>query len=87
MPYPELLSLTEQAKKYAPEDVAKFLQSVGLGQYAEKFVENDIRGDMLIEVEEEADDEMLIEVGVQSPLHQIKIMVFFKRLVKGTSTR
>ena len=86
MPYPEPLSLTEQAKRYTPEDVAEFLQSVGLGQYAEKFVEDDIRGDMLIEVEE-ADDEMLIEAGVQSPLHRIKIMVFFKSLVKGTSTR
>ena len=86
MPYPEPLSLTEQAKRYTPEDVAEFLQSVGLGQYAEKFVEDDIRGDMLIEVEE-ADDEMLIEAGVQSPLHRIKIMVFFNSLVKGTSTR
>ena len=66
--------------------MAEFLKSVGLGQYAEQLVEADIRGDMLMEVEE-AVDEMLIETGVQSPLHWIKIVVLFKRLMQGTSTR
>ena len=66
--------------------MAEFLKSVGLGQYAEQLVEADISGDMLMEVEE-AVDEMLMETGVESPLHRIKIMILFKRLVQGISTR
>ena len=79
----ESLSLTDQAEKYAPEDVAKFLESVGLGQYVERFVEDEISGGVLVE----ADDEVLMENGVQSPLHRIKIMILFKRLVRGATAR
>lgn len=83
---PESLSLTAQAQKYTSNDVAGFLESVGLGQYMDQFVKDDISGDILVDVKE-ADDKMLIETGVKSPLHRIKIVVLFKRHVQGASTR
>lgn len=66
--------------------MAEFLRSVGLEQYVEQFVEADIDGEMLVDVKE-ADDKMLIQTGVHSPLHRIKIVVLFRRLVQGTTTR
>ena len=71
--------------RFTPEQVAEFLQSIGLGQYAKSFIENDVNGEMMLEAD---DDSALEEIGVESRLHRIKIMVLFKRQVFGsTGTR
>ena len=52
-------------------------------QYADEFKDNDIDGKLLLE----ADSEVLLELGVQSPLHQMKIMQLFPRELLGTKAK
>ena len=80
---PESLTLAECAAKYTKEQVAEFLKTIGLAQYVDSFLENDVDGELM----SEANDEDLDALGVQSQLHQIKIMVLFKRHVVGKSAR
>ena len=54
-----------------------------MGQYAEKFMENEMNENMMLI----ADDDVLEENGVESQLHRIKIMVLFKRYVYGQAAR
>jgi hypothetical protein len=76
------LALAQQAAQYTPEQVAQFLKSIGLGQYSERFLENNVSGDMIIEME----DADLAEIGsVESRLHQVKIITLFKTLIVGGS--
>ena len=80
---PESLSLEPAVEEYTAQQVAEFLQSVGLGQYSEKFLESDISGDMLLQ----ADDDVMEEVGVQSRLHRVQIVVQFRRHVLKKNAR
>ena len=75
--------MAQHAAVYTPELVAEFLRSVGLGQYTESFIENDISGEMLLE----AEDDDWTELGVNSHLHRVKISVLFKRLLLGATAR
>ena len=75
--------MAQNATEYTPELVAEFLKSVGLEQYTESFIENDISGEMLLE----AEDDDWTELGVNSHLHRIKISVLFKRLLLGATAR
>lgn len=77
--------MAQQAAKYTPEQVAEFLESIGLGQYVENFQEHEMNGEMMLQLE--TDDESLEEIGVQSRLHRIKISVLFKRHVLGKTAR
>ena len=72
------------ARRFSPEDVADFLTKVvGLPQYADTFKNSGISGDVLLG----ADAEMLIELEVKSPLHQMKIMELFRRELQGTEAK
>jgi class 3 adenylate cyclase/predicted ATPase len=51
-------------------DVREWLQSIGLGQYADSFVVGDIDWELLPQL----DHEVLKELGVSSPGHRLKIL-------------
>lgn len=61
-------------------EVADFLTKIGFSEYTESFRDGDISGEVLLD----ADPEMLTELGVETALHQMKIMQLFKRELKGT---
>ena len=58
------------------QDVSRYLQQIGLGQYSQAFVQNDITGLELPYL----NDEYLIELGVKSIGHRIKISRFIKSI-------
>ena len=66
---------------FTPEQVAEFLNSIGLGQYAQLFLDQEVDGETMLE----AKDPELMSVGVQSRLHQVKIITLFKRPDTGIS--
>ena len=65
------------------QDVIKFLASIKLDKHIPAFQENDISGDVLISAK--PDD--LKELGVESALDKLKILVGFKRYVEGTEVK
>jgi hypothetical protein len=65
------------------QDVTNFLASIKLDKYTKAFQENDISGDVLII----ATPDDLSELGVESALHKLKILVGFKRHVEGTGVK
>ena len=75
----DVSSLEEAARRMSPDDVASFLVRINLSQYSEFFKESDISGELLLE----ADVDILKELGVESPLHQMLIMELFRRELKG----
>ena len=60
--------------------MADFLTKIQLPQYVESFRTSEISGELLLE----ADPEILEELGVTSPLHQMKIMQLFRRELEGS---
>ena len=75
--------MAQHAAGYSTKEVGKFLESIGMGQYVATFAENDMNGEMMLE----ADDQVLEEIGVESRLHRIKIMVLFRRYVYGQTAK
>ena len=69
------------ASTYQVDDVANFLTEMGLPAYSEEFRKHEISGDMLLK----ADSEMLIDLGVTSPRHQLMITQHFLQKLKGIS--
>ena len=65
------------------DDVAHFLTNIGLPQYADEFKDNQIDGELLLK----ADSDVLSELGVESLLHQMKIMQLFPRELLGTKVK
>ena len=65
------------------KDVANFLRNIGLDRYTTSFTEQGISGDLLLE----ADNEMLRELGVESPLDQLKILTLFRRRIMGQKSK
>ncbi|KAK8864821.1 Zinc finger C2HC domain-containing protein 1A [Tritrichomonas musculus] len=57
-------------------DVADYLKQIGLGQYSQAFIQNDISGIELPYLNEE----YLIELGVKSIGHRIKLTRFIKTI-------
>ena len=51
------------------------MSSIGLEEYKEIFLENDMNGAMMLE----ANYDDLAEIGIDSRLHQVKILTLFKR--------
>lgn len=66
---------------FTPEQVAEFLKHIGLGQYAQSFLDEGVDGETLINTK----DPELMSVGVQLRLHQVKIITLFKRIDTGIS--
>lgn len=73
--------LTELAMSYTPQKIEEFLNELGMQDYAESFLANEISGDTLMECD--SDDEDLIDtlsgLGVQDALHCFKILAGFKK--------
>lgn len=78
----ETSELEQLALSYSCDDVAKFLQSMGLDQYIDTFQTATIDGELLVA----AKDIELRDLGVSNPLHCFKIQYFFKRLLLKTPT-
>ncbi len=76
-------SLPALAFRVSPDGVAEFLIKIELPQYAQTFKDSDISGDFLLE----ADSEVLLALGVASPLHQMKIMQLFRRELRGSRAK
>ncbi len=72
-------SLEKLAQELSPDDVAAFLAHINLPQYREIFITSGVSGDLLLK----ADPEILEELGVTSPLHQMRIMELFRRKLTG----
>ena len=73
------MNTRQKAEALTPEQVAEFIESIGLGQYVGKFLEDEVNGEMLLE----ASDNDLAEFGVESRLHRVKIITLFQRLALG----
>ena len=67
----ERQTLEQSAQEYTPENVCQFLEEINLGQHVAAFSGEEINGEMLLE----AEDEMLQELGVNSPIERLKIRV------------
>lgn len=72
-------SAANRPEDFTPDQVAEFLKSIGLEQYAQSFLDKGVDGEILLETK----DTELRDVGVQSRLHQVKIITLFKRLDTG----
>ena len=59
--------------------MANFVTSIGYSNYAELFEENDFSGDALIE----STDEDLEDLGIESALARLKIIILFRRELEG----
>ena len=59
--------------------MANFVTSIGYPDYAELFEENDYSGDVLVECE----DEDLKDLGIESALARLKIIILFRRQFQG----
>ena len=59
--------------------MANFVTSIGYPDYAELFEENDYSGDVLVGCE----DEDLKDLGIESALARLKIILLFRRQLQG----
>ena len=71
--------LLQLARKYSSEAVANFVTSIGYPDYAELFEDNDYSGDVLVGCE----DEDLKDIGIESALARLKIIILFRRQLQG----
>ena len=78
--FPDTQTLEQSAQEYTSERVGEFLEEIGLGDHVASFIEREISGDMLLGDTDET-DEMLEELGVESPTEKLKIKVFMGGLV------
>ena len=78
--FPNTQTLEQSAQEYTPEHVGEFLEEIGLGDHVAFFIKQEISGDMLLGNTDET-DEMLEELGVESPTEKLKIKVFMEGLV------
>ncbi len=75
------IDLPAVASDKSADEVANFLDKIGLSEYAETFKDADISGEVLLD----ADSEMLSELSVSSSLHQMRIMQLFNRELLGAT--
>ena len=69
------------------DDIAAFLARIGLPQYREKFEDEDVDGDMLLDLVKKKKTDSFSQLGVDSPLHLMKIMQLFLRELQGTKAK
>ena len=72
--FPDIQTLEWSAQEYTAEHVGHFLEEIGLGHHVATFIEQDISGDMLLE----ADEEVLMELGVTNATDKLKIKVYME---------
>jgi hypothetical protein len=66
-----------QVSSWSVEDVAKWLQSLSLGQYCEAFIDSAIDGEFLYDLN---DDDLKNTLGIEHRLHRKKILNCIQRL-------
>eukprot|EP00981_Chlorochromonas_danica_P002157 scaffold428_cov168-Ochromonas_danica.AAC.22 len=66
-----------QVSSWSVEDVAKWLQSLSLGQYSEAFIDSAIDGEFLYDLN---DDDLKNTLGIEHRLHRKKILNCIQRL-------
>ena len=71
--------LLQLARQYNSEGVGNFVTSIGLSGYAKLFEDNGLSGDALME----CTDEDLEDLGIESALSRLKIMILFRRQLQG----
>ena len=75
-------SLAEEASKLSDEDVAEFLERIGLKNSADIVRENKFTGDFIYPAMNE--DGSLEELGITTPIEKLRFCVLFKRKLSGT---
>ncbi|KAJ7360452.1 hypothetical protein OS493_015553 [Desmophyllum pertusum] len=65
----------ERLKDMSVSDVSKWLTKLGLSEYVERFTEEWIDGNMLLEL----DTEMMQDLGISSSLHRKKLTMFIQK--------
>ena len=70
--------LSAAADKITPEDISDYLRSLKLDQYVEEFLENEIDGTALYDI----DNDTLESMGVDTKKDRIKIKTRFKRWLR-----
>lgn len=76
-------SLQQKARKLSIQDVSNFLASIKLDQYITNFEEFEISGDVLLDI----NSANLLELGVDSALDRLRILVGFRRHLEGGGVR
>lgn len=73
----QLEGLGKIAKRYPVEEVARFLHAHKMSEFVEKFEEEKIDGEMLME----APDEVLDELGVKKHIQKLALKTNFKKYI------
>ena len=79
MSQPDEKQLLQLARQYDSETVANFVTSIGYPNYAKILNANDYSGDVLVDCE----DEELKDLGIESALARLKIIILFRRQLQG----
>ena len=77
------MSIEEKARKVSVKDVSAFLASNKLDKYIQAFEENEVSGDILLDLNSSG----LSELGVESALDKLRILVGFRRYLEGGGMR
>ena len=72
--------LSEAASELTSEDIADYLRFLKLDEYIEKFMENDVDGDMMFDGI--ADDTLETVLGVDTAKDRLKIKTKFKQWLR-----
>lgn len=78
----KLDGISKIAKRCPVEEVVRFLHSIKMSEHVEKFEENSIDGELLLEATQEA----LAKLGVTKHIQRISIMTNFKNYINPRST-
>ena len=78
----KLDGISKIAKRYPVEEVARFLHSIKMSEHVQKFEENNIDGELLVEATHDA----LACLGVTKQIQRITIMNNFKNYIFPRST-
>ena len=74
--------MAEEASKLSDEDVAEFLERIGLKHSADIVRENKFTGDIIYPAMNE--DSSLEDLGITTPIERLRFRVLFKRELSGT---
>ena len=70
----------KKAANYSCEALCDFLEKIGMEEYVQNFEEYSISGDILLSAGQKLDG-----LGINNPLHCLKICILFRRELEGLS--
>ena len=73
------IDLSEYASKLSKEDIAGYLRDIKLSQYVDTFMENEVDGGMLYDMDATMLEEFL---GVEIKVDRFKIMAKYKQWLR-----